>query len=126
MPKAIRWGLRAGAGLWVDVGRFHELLAQVAGHSHPPHRLCDACLAALTEAASLYTADFLAGFTLDDAAEFDAWQTFQTESAAVGAGRRAGEAGYGVGWPPGIRRGHQPCPALVWRSIRCMSQRSAC
>ena len=30
--------------------------------------------------ASLYTADFLAGFTLEDAAEFDDWQTFQTES----------------------------------------------
>ena len=73
-------GLRAGAGLWVDVSRYHELLAQVASHSHPPHRPCDACLAALTEAASLYSADFLAGFTLADAAEFDVWQTFQTES----------------------------------------------
>ncbi len=72
--------LRAGPGLFVDIGRFHELLAQVAAHSHPSHRVCDACLVALTEAASLYTADFLAGFTLEDAAEFDAWQSFQTES----------------------------------------------
>jgi predicted ATPase/DNA-binding SARP family transcriptional activator len=72
--------LRADAGLQVDVERYHAVLAQVAGHSHPPHRLCDACLAHLTEAASLYTADFLAGFTLGDAVDFDAWQTFQTES----------------------------------------------
>ncbi|MDQ1301333.1 MAG: hypothetical protein QG637_1254, partial [Chloroflexota bacterium] len=67
-------------GLRVDVGRFHDLLAGVAAHSHPPHRQCDACLADLTAAADLYTADFLAGFTLADAAEFDAWQSFQTES----------------------------------------------
>jgi predicted ATPase/DNA-binding SARP family transcriptional activator/tetratricopeptide (TPR) repeat protein len=64
----------------VDVARFHTLLAQVAAHDHPPHRLCDSCLAALTGAADLYRGDFLAGFTLKDAAEFDAWQTFQTES----------------------------------------------
>jgi predicted ATPase/DNA-binding SARP family transcriptional activator len=73
-------GLAGGAGLWVDVARFHEMLAQVAAHSHPPHRACDVCLGAQMEAANLYTADFLAGFTLDDAAEFDAWQSFQTES----------------------------------------------
>jgi predicted ATPase/DNA-binding SARP family transcriptional activator len=72
--------LRAEPGLQVDVAQFHAALAQVASHSHPPYRLCDACLAHLTEAASLYTADFLAGFTLEDAAGFDDWQTFQTES----------------------------------------------
>ena len=72
--------LAGGRGLRIDVGRFHELIAQVAAHSHPPHRPCDACLTALTEAANLYAADFLAGFTLEDAAEFDAWQTFQTET----------------------------------------------
>jgi predicted ATPase/DNA-binding SARP family transcriptional activator len=75
-----RVALRSGPGLHVDVGRFHELLTQVAAHRHPAQRLCDACLASLTEATNLYTADFLAGFTLADAGEFDAWQTFQTES----------------------------------------------
>ncbi len=72
--------LRVEPGLRVDIERFHAALAQVAGHSHPPHRLCDACLAHLAEAAGLYTADFLVGFTLEDAAGFDDWQTFQTES----------------------------------------------
>ncbi len=71
---------RADVGLQVDVARFHAVLAQVAAHSHPPHRLCDACLAHLTEAAGFYTVDFLAGFTLEDAAGFDDWQTFQSEN----------------------------------------------
>ena len=71
---------RAEPGLQVDVERFHAVLAQVAAHSHPPHRLCDACLANLAEAAGFYTGDFLAGFTLEDAAGFDDWQTFQSES----------------------------------------------
>jgi len=69
-----------GPPLRVDVARFHDLLAQVAGHNDPRGRPCDDCLAALTEAVGLYRADFLAGFTLEDAIEFDAWQTFQTES----------------------------------------------
>jgi predicted ATPase/DNA-binding SARP family transcriptional activator len=64
----------------VDVARFHALLSQTAAHDHAPNRLCDDCLAALTEAAALYRDDFLAGFTLADAADFDDWQTFQTES----------------------------------------------
>jgi DNA-binding SARP family transcriptional activator/predicted ATPase len=64
----------------VDVARFHALLGQVAAHGHAPDHLCDDCLAALTEAADRYRGDFLAGFTLADAAEFDDWQTFQTES----------------------------------------------
>jgi predicted ATPase/DNA-binding SARP family transcriptional activator len=72
--------LRADVGMQVDVERFHAALAQVAVHSHPPHHLCDACLAHLAEAADLYTADFLVGFTLEDAAGFDDWQTFQSES----------------------------------------------
>jgi len=66
--------------LRVDVARFHDLLAQVAGHNDPRSRPCDDCVAALAEAVGLYRADFLAGFTLADAVEFDAWQTFQTES----------------------------------------------
>jgi DNA-binding SARP family transcriptional activator len=33
----------------------------------------------LEEAAELYRADFLEGFTLRDTADFDAWQTYHTE-----------------------------------------------
>ena len=99
--------LRAGAALWVDVSRYHELLTQVASHSHPPQRLCDACLTALSEAAELYGADFLAGFTLADTAEFDDWQAFQTESL------RLEFAGVLRSWRPG------------WLAARTMSQLSA-
>jgi len=75
-------------GLWVDVRRFHTLVAQVTAHGHAAHALCDShgaspcdnCLAALTESAGLYRDDFLAGFSLRGAVEFDAWQTFTTES----------------------------------------------
>ena len=93
--------------LQVDVARFHDLLAQVADHNDPLSRMCDDCLAALSEAVELYRADFLAGFTLADAVEFDAWQTFQTESLRLElaaaleklaqglAGRRQWEAAIG-------------------------------
>lgn len=67
-------------GLWVDVRRYSDLLAGVAAHRHTNPELCETCVAALTEAAALYSDDFLAGFSLADAPEFDAWQTFQAES----------------------------------------------
>jgi len=51
----------------------------VQAHRHPLSRTCDGCLAALVEATDPYGADFLDGFTLRDTADFDAWQTYQTE-----------------------------------------------
>ena len=108
-----RIAFRAEPGLQVDVERFHAVLAQVAAHSHPPHRLCDACLANLAEAAGFYTGDFLAGFTLEDAVGFDDWQTFQSESLRLELAARAGAAGAGVGRPPAVGGGHQPRPALA-------------
>jgi predicted ATPase/DNA-binding SARP family transcriptional activator len=71
--------LRSGPDLHVDVADFRRLLAQVMAHEHLPGRLCADCLAALTRAVELYQGDFLAGFTLDDSAEFDDWQTYQSE-----------------------------------------------
>ncbi len=74
-----RIALAKGRGLEVDVQRFRELLGQVAAHGHPMSRLCDACLAALSEAADLFEEDFLAGFTLASSVEFDDWQAYQAE-----------------------------------------------
>ncbi len=82
-----RLGLPETPGLYVDVVHFRRGLAEAAAHSHPPYRLCDACLAALNDAASLYRADFLAGFTLKGADEFDAWQTYQTEALRLEYGQ---------------------------------------
>ncbi len=72
--------LPAQASLDVDVRRFSIMQARVAAHGHVPDHLCDDCLAALSEAAGLYRDDFLAGFTLNGSAQFDAWQTLAAET----------------------------------------------
>lgn len=66
-------------GLWLDVQQFHGLLEQCERHGHPSSDVCPDCLGLLTEAANLYRADFLAGFTLRDSPEFDDWQSYQGE-----------------------------------------------
>jgi DNA-binding SARP family transcriptional activator len=78
--------LPAQPGLHVDVRCFCSLQARVVAHGHPPHDLCDDCLTALNEAASLYQDDFLAGFTLKGSAQFDIWQTLATESLRLELG----------------------------------------
>jgi serine/threonine protein kinase len=63
-----------------DVARFQSCLEQMQSHDHPPDQVCPACLPLLQEAAELYQADFLEGYTLRDTPEFDDWQFFQSES----------------------------------------------
>jgi DNA-binding SARP family transcriptional activator len=65
-------GLRADAGLWLDVDLFQRHLATCAD-------AIPMCRAILTQAVSLYRADFLTGFSLLDCPEFDEWQFFQSE-----------------------------------------------
>lgn len=72
--------LAAEADLWLDVAHFADLLARCRKHNHPVNQTCPDCLPLLSEAISLYSGDFLAGFTLPDCPEFDTWQYFQTES----------------------------------------------
>jgi DNA-binding SARP family transcriptional activator/predicted ATPase len=71
--------LTAGAAE-VDVATFHGRLAEVAAHRHDQAGVCDGCLAALATAVGLYRGDFLAGFSLRDAPDFDTWQTYQSEA----------------------------------------------
>lgn len=52
------------AGLWLDTRTFRSLIEDCASLAGPP--LSPACRASLTQAADLYIADFLAGFTLKD------------------------------------------------------------
>ena len=72
LPSAARFSL--------DVTLFHDLLGQCRKHGHSETEVCGECLAALSEAAALYRGDFLSGFTLRDAPDFDDWQLFQTET----------------------------------------------
>jgi DNA-binding SARP family transcriptional activator/Flp pilus assembly protein TadD len=62
-----------------DVVAFERLAATARSHGHAGLSTCSDCLAALETAAGLYRDHFLAGFSLRDSAEFDDWQTAQTE-----------------------------------------------
>jgi predicted ATPase/DNA-binding SARP family transcriptional activator/tetratricopeptide (TPR) repeat protein len=61
--------LRCNLDPWIDTARFQALLAD---RSTPP-------IDRLSEAVALYRGDFLAGFTLRDSPDFDAWQSAHTE-----------------------------------------------
>jgi DNA-binding SARP family transcriptional activator len=73
-------GTDPGTDFWLDVEQFRRLLEAWRGHNHPEAEVCPECLTLLAEAIGLYRGDFLEGFTLPDAASFDDWQFFQTES----------------------------------------------
>jgi len=73
-------GLVHNETVWLDIARFRQLLSETRTHHHPPDEVCDNCLTLQTEAADLYRGDFLTGFTLPDAPDFDEWQFFQAES----------------------------------------------
>ena len=55
------------ANLWLDIDQIQQLLAQSQSQPVPD------CLPGLSEATALYSADFLAGFTLPDSPAFDEW-----------------------------------------------------
>jgi predicted ATPase/DNA-binding SARP family transcriptional activator len=66
--------------LWSDVDSFENDLKKVKDHDHRPEELCPECLSDLTEAVSLYSGEFMEGFSLPDSIAFDDWQFFQAES----------------------------------------------
>ena len=68
----------------LDVMDFQARLEQFRQH-HPNRdetgqKICPVCRRALDEAAGLYQADFLKGFSLPDSSTFEEWQFFQAES----------------------------------------------
>jgi DNA-binding SARP family transcriptional activator len=65
----------ADGRLWIDVAAFDALMAAAESHRHAPGELCAECVLWLEEAEALYSADFLAGFSLPDSPPFDEWQT---------------------------------------------------
>jgi predicted ATPase/DNA-binding SARP family transcriptional activator len=66
--------------LWVDVTEFRGCLRECRTNGLPDPAVCPQCIGRLESAAALYTDDFLAGFTLPDAPEFDDWQFRQAET----------------------------------------------
>lgn len=72
--------LSPSAELWIDVEQFRALLARTLTDRHLPDDIGGESLPALEAAVALYTDDFLAGFTLPDCPDFDAWQRYQTET----------------------------------------------
>lgn len=72
--------LCANAPLRIDVTEFNIHLSSFRAHCHPSGILCSPCQAQLIEAADLYQGDFLAGFSLPDAPQFDEWQWQQAKA----------------------------------------------
>lgn len=69
--------LRTDAPLWVDIAFFQQTLHAHLAAEPSKQVVDDTTLAALSAAADLYTADFLADFTLPDCPDFADWQFFQ-------------------------------------------------
>ena len=69
----------ASAAVAVDTRDFAVHLALIEEHGHFPADPCPNCLLAAETAVSLYTADFMSGFTLPDCPQFDEWQFFERE-----------------------------------------------
>jgi DNA-binding SARP family transcriptional activator/predicted ATPase len=63
----------------LDVAQFNNHLATYRAHAHRTGALCTECTSALAAAVSLYSDDFLAGFSLPDSPDFDEWQRLQEE-----------------------------------------------
>jgi DNA-binding SARP family transcriptional activator len=71
--------MKRRSGLWLDADRFHDLLAESRKHVHKEGETCPDCIRAMADACDLYRDDFLTGFSLRDAPDFDNWQLFQGE-----------------------------------------------
>ncbi len=71
--------INPGFGLWVDVARLNDLLDECRAHKHDSGIVCTDCGGLLAEACELYRGNFLAGFSLKDGENFDAWESSQTQ-----------------------------------------------
>lgn len=77
--QTVQLNLSEGAH-WIDVWAFKDYLAACEAYSPSEWWRHAGCMRQLEAAVALYTAPFLAGFTLGDAPEFDAWCLWQSES----------------------------------------------
>jgi len=125
-------------GIDVDVVRFRRAIRRVREHGHGLKEECGECLPSLREATGLYRADFLTGFSLRDASEFDDWQVAQSEylrrlavEALEGAGSSLAAAGSFEDAGDYVRRLlaldplHEPAHRLLMRIFQQTGQRAA-
>ena len=76
-PAAENVTLNSQVNIWLDVEQYRQCLSNSEESTSPA--FAAAQLAHLKEAADLYAADFMVGFTLANCLEFDDWQFFQRE-----------------------------------------------
>lgn len=72
----------------LDVSSFDEELGATFEHGHDPRDVCPACIPHLSRVVAIYRGDFLEGFSVGDAPEFEDW----IRTVAEGYRLRAGEA----------------------------------
>ena len=64
----------------IDEVELDHCLTAIQAHCHPAGELCPDCLVQLTRATELVQGEFLAGFALPDAPQFDEWQFWHREA----------------------------------------------
>jgi DNA-binding SARP family transcriptional activator len=62
---------------WVDAIEFQQKISAWKRHAHSPNQICRECLSTLSGALQLYCDDFMTGFSLAGAPDFEAWQESQ-------------------------------------------------
>jgi DNA-binding SARP family transcriptional activator len=62
---------------WVDAVEFKHSIQTWKKHNHAPNQMCRECLSALVNALELYCDDFMSGFNLVGAPDFEIWQEQQ-------------------------------------------------
>ncbi|MCO6451648.1 MAG: hypothetical protein J5I90_12750 [Caldilineales bacterium] len=68
-----------GSDYWTDIQVFDRLSESIRLHDHHRAEACPFCLDQARQAVDLYKGDFLEGFSISDAVEFDDWQRNQAD-----------------------------------------------
>ncbi|HEU4681912.1 MAG TPA: BTAD domain-containing putative transcriptional regulator [Gemmatimonadales bacterium] len=86
--EADRLRVNLRPGVISDVAEFKDAIDATGHHGHDPIDVCPECILDLRRATSLYRGDFLEGFSVRDAPEFEDWVRTTAEHLRL----RAGEA----------------------------------
>lgn len=70
-----------------DLMEFRDAIGQTRTHEHDAGDVCDACIIHLGRAVAAYRGDFMGGFSIRDAPEFEDWTRTTAESLRLEVGR---------------------------------------